>query len=366
MRLRTNSKRFNCLTSVLTLHQKAPMNPQLIEQALDKFNVASIGHFPTILEPLPRLTQHCGAAGLYVKRDDCSGLAFGGNKVRQLSYYLGDAIAHGADTILITGAVQSNYVRCTAAAAAKLGMTCHVQLEERVSKENHAYNHSGNVLLDYLFGATVTRYPHGEDEAGADASLESLANAYKEQGRKPYVIHLSMGHKPFGALGYVDAARELLVQIAEQSLSIDRIVVASGSGHTHAGLLTGLRLANSSIEVIGACVRRQASLQQPRVLTLCGEAERLLQIDSVVTSADVICDDSCLAPGYGKLGAEALDALKHAARLEGMVVDPVYTAKSLACAMAVATVAESNTLFLHTGGTPAIFGYEDELTAALA
>lgn len=342
------------------------MKPLLIEHALAKFNVASIGHFPTMLEPMPRLTQYCGGAGvLYVKRDDCSGLAFGGNKVRQLSYYLGNAAAQGADTILITGAVQSNYVRCTAAAAAKLGMHCHVQLEERVSKDNHAYNHSGNVLLDHLFGATVTRYPHGEDEAGADASLERLANAYQLEGRKPYVIHLSMGHTPFGALGYVDAAGELLAQMFDQSLSIDRIVVASGSGHTHAGLLTGLRLANSSIKVVGACVRRQASEQLPRVLKLCGDVERLLDIDSVVTGADVICDDSWLAPGYGKPGSEALDALKNAARLEGIVVDPVYTAKSLACAMAMATVGESNTLFLHTGGTPALFGYEDELTAAL-
>jgi len=342
------------------------MQPELIELALAQFNVASIGHFPTVLESMPRLSRHCGRS-LYIKRDDCSGLAFGGNKVRQLSYYLGDALARGADTILITGAVQSNYVRCTAAAAAKLGLQCHAQLEERVSKQSHAYNYSGNVFLDRLFGATVTRYPFGEDEKGADASLEQLAEGYRQQGHNPYVIHLSMGHTPFGALGYVDAARELLEQIEDQSLSFDCIVVASGSGHTHAGLLTGLRLAKSNVRVIGACVRRDAHLQQPRVLKLCLEIERLLGVDSVVSSTDVVCDDTCLAPGYGQLGPVALEALKMAASLEGLVVDPVYTAKSLACAMAAAecTSDNLNTLYLHTGGGPAVFGYEDELTAAL-
>lgn len=342
------------------------MQPELIEFALARFNVACIGHFPTILESMPRLSRHCGGS-LYIKRDDCSGLAFGGNKVRQLSFYLGDALAGGADMVLITGAVQSNYVRCTAAAAAKLGLQCHVQLEERVNKQSHAYNHSGNVLLNRLFGATVTRYPCGEDEQGADASLEELAVAYRQQGHKPYVIHLSMGHTPFGALGYVGAAGELLRQIEEQSLSVDCIVVASGSGHTHAGLLTGLKLARSNIKVIGACVRRQARLQEPRVLELCTAVERLLGIDSVVNSDDVICDDACLAPGYGQLGPRAFDAIKQAARLEGLVVDPVYTAKSLACAISTvqSTGDSSNVIYLHTGGGPALFGYEDELTAAL-
>ena len=143
--------------------------------------------------------------------------------------------------------------------------------------------------------------------------------------------------------------------------------MATGSGHTHAGLLTGLRLAHSSINVIGACVRRDASLQHERVCRLCAETEHLLNLDPVVTSDDVLCDDAYLAPGYGQLGIEALEAMKAVARLEGVVVDPVYTAKSLACAIATAGVAKqgSNTLFIHTGGGPALFGYEDELTAAL-
>lgn len=344
------------------------MQPQLIESALEKFSVADIGHFPTPLEPMQRLSQHAGGGALYIKRDDCSGLGMGGNKVRQLSYYLGDALANGADTVLITGAVQSNYVRCAAAAAAKLGLQCHVQLEDRVSYDTRAYNNSGNVLLDRLFGATLTHYPVGEDEAGADAQLEELAQSYRRQGKNPYVVHLSTGHTPYGALGYVDAAREILMQISAQTLTVDTIVLASGSAHTHAGLVTGLRLAKSTINVIGACVRRDKSLQQPRVLQLCAEIAQLLGIDPVVKTEDVICNDEYFAPGYGRPGEKALEAMKCAARLEGIIVDPVYTAKSLACAMAIAEKAKpaSKILYLHTGGSPAIFAYEDMLTKALA
>jgi 1-aminocyclopropane-1-carboxylate deaminase/D-cysteine desulfhydrase-like pyridoxal-dependent ACC family enzyme len=258
-------------------------------------------------------------------------------------------------------------VRCTAAAAAKLGLHCHIQLEQRVSKNNHAYNHSGNVLLNHLFGATVTHYPRGEDEAGADASLERYAQSYRREGRKPYVIHLSMGHTPFGGVGYVDAAREILQQLTEQSLHVDTVVVASGSGHTHAGLLTGLRLANANIKVIGACVRREKTLQEQRITTLCSDIEKLLGIAPVVRRGDVVCDDRFLAPGYGQPGQAAIDAMKAAARFEGIIVDPVYTAKSMACAIAVAASAarNANTLYVHTGGVPALFGYEDTLTPIL-
>ena len=344
----------------------AQARPSAIAEAIAGFRVASIGHFPTALEALPRLSQQAGGA-LYIKRDDSNGLGLGGNKVRQLSFYLGDALAQGADTVLITGAVQSNYVRCTAAAAAKLGLHCHIQLEQRVSKNNHAYNHSGNVLLNHLFGATVTHYPHGEDEAGADASLERYAQSYRREGRKPYVIHLSMGHTPFGGVGYVDAAREILQQLTEQSLHVDTVVVASGSGHTHAGLLTGLRLANANIKVIGACVRREKTLQEQRITTLCSDIEKLLGIAPVVRRGDVVCDDRFLAPGYGQPGQAAIDAMKAAARFEGIIVDPVYTAKSMACAIAVAASAarNANTLYVHTGGVPALFGYEDTLTPIL-
>jgi D-cysteine desulfhydrase/L-cysteate sulfo-lyase len=204
---------------------------------------------PTPLEAMPNLARSCGGGTFVVKRDDCMGLAFGGNKVRQLEFYIGEAQAQNADTVLITGAVQSNFVRLAAAAARKSGMDCHVQLEERVTKSDAAYRNSGNVLIDRLLGATLHSYPDGEDEAGADKRLGEIADGLRQSGRRPYVIPLAPGHPPLGALGYVVAAHELARQIADTGLEIDEIVVASGSGNTHAGLLFGLRALGSGIPV---------------------------------------------------------------------------------------------------------------------
>lgn len=344
------------------------MQSDPISRALSKFPVANLGHLPTPLEPMPRLSEFCGAANLFIKRDDCTGLAFGGNKIRQLTYYLGDALKQGADTILITGATQSNYVRCAAAACAKLGLDCHVQLEDRVPRDDHAYKHSGNVLLDHLFGANVHYYALGEDEDGADRQLDELAVALGKEGRNPYVVHLSTGHTPIGGLGYVAAAGEILEQIEQLKLDIDTIVVASGSGHTHAGLVTGLKLADSTIPVQGICVRRAARLQHPRVVGLCREIEQLMGVLPVVDGDDVRVDDTFLAPGYGKLNSPTIEALKSAARLEGLVVDPVYTAKSMAGAISLAreSTAADNILYVHTGGGPGVFGYENDITELLA
>jgi len=203
--------------------------------------VASLPRTPflpwmTPIEHQPRLSAALGI-DLLVKRDDLTGLAFGGNKVRQLEFYFGRARAADADTVLITGAVQSNYVRVAAACAARLGMACHVQLEERVPDVDAVYRTSGNVLLDQLLGATLHAYPVGEDEEGADRRLRQIADGLERQGRRPYVIPLGAGNPPTGALGYIRCAEEILGQTGD----FDHVVVASGSGHTHAGLLFGLR-----------------------------------------------------------------------------------------------------------------------------
>ena len=173
-----------------------------------------LAHTPTPIEPLSNLGKHLGSGRIYVKRDDCTGLAVGGNKARQLEYYFGEALEQSADTVLITGAVQSNFVRMAAAAAAKLGLTCHIQLEERVTDAGAEYRESGNVLLNRILGAVMHTYPKGEDEAGADANLRLIAEQLGEAGKKPYIIPLAPGHPPLGALGYVRAAGEILDQLA--------------------------------------------------------------------------------------------------------------------------------------------------------
>ncbi len=320
---------------------------------------------PTPLEAMPNLARCCGGGPLLVKRDDCMGLAFGGNKVRQLEFYIGEADAQNADTVLITGAVQSNFVRLAAAAARKAGMECHIQLEERVAKSDATYRNSGNVLLDRLLGATLHSYAHGEDEAGADKRLGEIAEDLRQSGRRPYIIPLAPGHTPLGALGYVVAADELIRQIAEAGLEVEEIVVASGSGNTHAGLLFGLRALGSDIVVTGICVRRDASAQHPRIAARCREIADLLEIESKVEDADIRVNDFFLPPGYGTAGEETLRAILLAARTEALMLDTTYTGKAMAGFIDRARKAGGGTrIFVHTGGTPAIFAYEKELTEA--
>jgi D-cysteine desulfhydrase/L-cysteate sulfo-lyase len=322
-----------------------------------------LAHTPTPIEPLPNLGKYLGSGPLYVKRDDCTGLALGGNKARQLEYYFGDALEQGADTVLITGAVQSNFVRMAAAAAAKLGLTCHIQLEERVTDAGAEYRESGNVLLDRILGAVMHTYPKGEDEAGADANLKMIAEQLGEAGKKPYIIPLAPGHPPLGALGYVRAASEILDQLADADYQIDEIVVASGSGNTHAGLLFGLRALDSGITVTGACVRRDREAQLARITTRCRAIAALLETESPVQRQDIQLTDDTFAPGYGHLNNATHEAISLCARLEGLLLDPVYTGKSMAACIQRARDGGSNRsiLFMHTGGTPGVFAYGRQL-----
>ncbi len=331
---------------------------------LDALPRVALGHAPTPIEAMPNLSAETGAAVLYVKRDDCTGLALGGNKVRQLEFYLGEARDAEADTVLITGAVQSNFVRLAAAGARRLGMDCHIQLEERVPKRDPVYRSSGNVLLDRILGATLHAYPQGEDEAGADRRLHEIAGELEGRGRRPYVIHLAPGHPPLGALGYVVAARETLAQIEGLDLALDEIVVPSGSGNTHAGLLFGLRALGSPIPVTGICVRRPEAAQRERIAARCREIADLLEVASPVAESDIVLREEHLAPGYGRLNAATRRAVERAARTEALLLDPVYSGKTMAGFLdrAAAAGPGRSLLFLHTGGAPAIFAYGDSLT----
>lgn len=338
---------------------------------LDSFPRTILSHTPTPLDEMPNLSKQIATVSLYIKRDDCTGLGMGGNKSRQLEFYLGDAMAQGADTIIITGAVQSNFTRMAAAAACKAGLACHIQLEDRVSSSSSsstAYNRSGNVLLSRLFGATLHSYPHGEDEKGADQALENIAEGLRQEGKKPYVIHLAQGHPPLGALGYIVAAREIIQQSEEAGVSFEKIVVASGSGATHAGLLFGLRASGNQTRVLGICVRRSIDQQIPRLIKRCQDIADLLKMKNPVTEQDIEVSDETLAPGYGKMNDAVAEAISLTAHNEGIVLDPVYTGKAMAGFLNEARQASAgqNLLFLHTGGQPAVFAYEADLTALLS
>ena len=314
---------------------------------------------PTPLERLNRLSDHLGI-DLWVKRDDLAGVSFGGNKTRQLDYYFGAALAEGADTILITGAVQSNFTRMAAANAARLGMKAIVQLESRVTSPSDVYLNSGNVLLSRILGAEVMHFPVGEDENGADKALYQRAEDIRSSGGKPYVIPLGKTQNPIGALGYADAAQEIMAE----DQGFDFVVTGSGSGITHTGLIAGF--APSNTHVIGSCVRREKSLQVPRITALLAAYQELTGQGLGLSDADIDIWDGALAPGYGQMGAAAESAMTLMARYEGLILDPVYTAKSFA---AIPEMVQSEKIpqgarvcYIHTGGLGAFFAYQDQLS----
>ncbi len=331
---------------------------------VDRFPRVGLGHMPTPLDPAPKLGRSLGIE-LWIKRDDCTGLASGGNKVRQLEFYLGEAQARGADTVLITGAVQSNFVRLAAAGARKLGMEIHVQLEERVERSDDLYRRSGNVLLDRLLGATIHPYSVGDDETAADGALDQLAQSLAGEGRKPYVVHLGLDHPPLGGLGYVLAAGEVMEQARARGVRFDAVVCASGSGLTHAGTLVGLRALGERVPVHGICVRRDALQQRVRVAKRTAELAAMIGRSEVLDADDVDVCDEVHPPGYGRLNDAVREAVLLAARLEALLLDPVYTGKAMAGLVALVRsgriAAGSRVLFVHTGGLPAIFSYAAQL-----
>lgn len=329
--------------------------------ALERFPRVAIGHLPTPLEPMPNLGRDLDLT-LYVKRDDCTGIGFGGNKVRQLEYNLGEALAANADVLLITGAVQSNFVRTAAAMGRRLGMACHIQLEERVPGVSALHRTNGNILLSKLLGATLHSYPDGEDEAGADAEIARIAQGLRDRGQTPYVIPLGADSKPLGALGYTRAATEVLAQV-EALGGVDDIVVASGSALTHAGLLLELRLSNDTTPVYGICVRRDAKQQSARVTKRVAATAALLGVENPVEARDVRVSDVALGPGYGQMTSDTRAAIERTARAEGLFLDPVYTGKAMDGLMKLSQagqLAGRRILFWHTGGQPALFGYGDQ------
>lgn len=329
----------------------------------DNFPRTLLAHTPTPIEKLVNLSAELGGPDIWVKRDDCTGLAFGGNKARQLEYYMGEAIEQDADTILITSAVQSNYLRSAVAAARKYGMDVEVQLEERVPDRPSEYYRSGNPYLMRLMGAKLHSYPVGEDEEGADNAMFERAEELKKQGKNPYVVPLAGNHTPLGALGYVDCAEELLGQIKTKKIDIDLIVTASGSGTTHTGLIAGLRAKGSDIGVYGICVRRDKKAQFKRVLSKSRIVAEMIGWDGKINESDVQLTDATLAPGYGQLNGAVEEAINLAAKSEGLLVDPVYTGKALAGLIELIRSGQiadkKRILFIHTGGTPALFGYPE-------
>ncbi|TAL87930.1 MAG: D-cysteine desulfhydrase [Candidimonas sp.] len=318
-----------------------------------------LGHFPTPLEFMPNLTRHLGGPNLYVKRDDCTGLATGGNKTRKLEFLVADAIAQGADTLITQGAVQSNHARQTIAAAARVGMKCKILLEQRVPNETEDYKQSGNVMLDLLMGGKiVARLPSGTD---MQQSMETLATELRNSGSKPYVIP-GGGSTPVGALGYVACAQELLAQSFETGIRIDHVVHATGSAGTQAGLVVGLRASNSGIPVYGVSVRAPKQKQEENVWKLVQSTMDYMGLPiSSIERADVVANSDYVGDGYGIPTDSMIEAVRLNAELEALLLDPVYSGKGMAGLIDLVRKGHfkkgENVVFIHTGGSVGLFGY---------
>lgn len=307
---------------------------------------------PTPLEHLPRLSDYLGR-DIFIKRDDFTPVALGGNKLRKLEFLAADALRQGADVLLTAGAIQSNHVRQTAAVAAKLGLKCVALLENPLATASSNYLSNGNRLLLDLMDAEVVMVDALHDPA---AQLEEQATRLEVQGFRPYIVPVG-GSNALGALGYVECAQEMAHQI-EGVVDFAAVVVASGSAGTHAGLAVGLEVLMPETELVGVTVSRKAADQRPKVVAIQQQLAASLELTA---AAPITLWDEYFGPQYGMPNEEGMEAIKLLARLEGIFLDPVYTGKAMAGLIdGIAQKRfrrEGPIAFVHTGGSPALFAY---------
>ncbi len=325
---------------------------------LARFPRVHLAHLPTPLERLDRLSAELGGPEIWIKRDDCTGLSTGGNKTRKLEFLMAEAQVMGADMVMTQGATQSNHARQTAAFASKLGMRCHLLLENRTGSKDHNYKRNGNVLLDHLHGATTeTRGP----DLDMHAEMEAVADNFRKDGTKVYTIP-GGGSNATGALGYVNCAFELVGQANDRGMVIDHIVTATGSAGTQAGLITGLKAINAQIPLLGIGVRAPRQKQEENVFKLAQATAEKLGCAGVVARSDVVANTDYVGEGYGIPRADTLEAIRMFAQLEGILLDPVYSGKGAAGLIDLVRKGHfkkgERIVFLHTGGAAALFGYD--------
>ena len=315
----------------------------------------------TPLESLPRFSQALGGPNIFIKRDDLLGLTSGGNKTRKLEFLVADALAQGADTLITCGAVQSNHCRLTLAAAVKEGLKCRLVLEERVP-QSYDPQASGNNFLFRLLGVEkVEVVPGGSDMA---AAMRKEAEELAAMGRNGYIIP-GGGSDPIGATGYVACAQELQEQLFEQEQVIDRLVVASGSSGTHAGLLTGFEGCNMNIPIVGIGVSRDPQDQDPLVFDLAQRTADMVGVKQAISKEKVVTFGDYWRPQYSVPNKKMVEAVNMMAQTEGILLDPVYTGKAMAGLIDLSRQGyfrkDENVLFVHTGGSPGLYAYQQSI-----
>ena len=328
---------------------------------LSRFPRRRYTQHPTPIEHLPHFSEALGGPQIWIKRDDQLGLTPGGNKTRKLEFLVADALAQGADTLVTCGAPQSNHCRITLSAAVKEGLKCRFVIEERVpgSYDEHG---SGNHFLFRLMGVEdITLVPGGSDMG---AAMQKVALELEAEGRKGYVIP-GGGSNALGGLGYVACTQELQQQLFEQDLQIDRVVVGSGSSGTHGGMVAGFLGNHLDIALTGVGVSRDPEDQAPLVRREAQAVCDLLELGITVPEDKVHCVGGYWQPKYSVPNDAMVEAVRLMARTEGVLLDPVYTGKIVAGLIGMVrdgTIgSHENVLFLHTGGMPSLFAYEDVL-----
>jgi D-cysteine desulfhydrase len=314
-----------------------------------------IAHLPTPIEPLPRLTAHLNGPELWVKRDDQTGLATGGNKTRKLEFLVADALSHKADTLVTCGAAQSNHARQTCAAAVRFGLRPVLVLQGEAPATAR-----GNLLLDTLMGAEVA----WSGDVDPQEHMRSVAQELREDGHRPYVIPYG-GSNPTGVSGYVAAMEELLAQSQQHGHAIDHIVFATSSGGTQAGLALGARVLGYEGSVLGISVAPEADELRATLADLAMSTAAHLELDLVFQPDDFAVNDDYVGEGYGMVGELERDAIRTVARTEGLILDPVYTGRAFGGLLDLvrrnAFEADEKVLFWHTGGTSGLFAYAEVL-----
>ena len=326
---------------------------------LENVEKTSLGFFPTPLVELSRLSLFLGGPKIFMKRDDLTGLALGGNKTRKLEYILADALKQGCDTIITAGAAQSNHCRQTAAAAAKLNLDCHLLLGGDAPSKAQ-----GNLLLDHLFACHI-------HWTGANRKGEDIARIFAQlqaQGKKPYIVPYG-GSNELGALSFIDAVAELQQQNTGAEFS--HVIFASSSGGTHAGLILGKHIHNKTFELVGINIDKETNSALPfeqQITQLVNNTANCIGLNYSFAEDQLILNSDFVGDGYGIVGPQENEAISLTAKLEGILLDPVYTARAMSGLIHLIRSGKieknDKVLFWHTGGAPALFAYADNLNIA--
>ncbi len=328
-----------------------------LQKRIDRLPRVRLVNLPTPLEKMSRLSSTLKGPQLWIKREDCTGLAFGGNKERKAEFSLGDALSKKADVVITIGPLQSNHSRATAAAAAKLGLKVVLVITGKKPS-----NYDGNLLLNNLLGAEIRFLEGKPSKLVKTRFMEEIAGELKRKGHVPYVIPAGASYPP-GAVAYVNAMLELLTQARKSLFKVDALVHAAGSGGTQAGLVLANKALGSKVRIIGICAEPHSREHLTKeTVEIAGETAKLLDLDVVVKPEDIVLNEDYAGKAYEEPTPEALNAIKLVAKTEGIVLDPIYTGRAMAGLIDLTKQGhfskDDNVVFMHTGGTPALFPYK--------